>query len=85
MKPKDSEKFLPPVSSTTTVVKDQGYAWVILGASLVTLTINWGLVLCFGIYFVTLLDDFQCSRRDVATVGALAYGVLCLAGKLACF
>lgn len=61
--------------------KDCGWSWVILAASFLIQVIIFGLVLCFGIYFVTLLDYFQCTKREVAIVGSIAYGTKCLTGK----
>lgn len=63
--------------------KDTWWSWVVLGAAFLSQTIIFGLLLCFGIYFVTLLDYFQCTKAEIAVVGSVLYGTKCLNGLLA--
>lgn len=60
--------------------KDGKLAWLVLFTAFTVQTIVFGHVLCFGIYFVTLLDHFQCHKSEVAAIGSMAYGMLCLTG-----
>ncbi len=60
--------------------KDTFLSWIVLAAGFLTQTITFGLSLCFGIYFVTLLEYFDATKSEVAIVGSITYGTTCLTG-----